>query len=77
MEFHNSFLSDIPDSMCNPTDPQAFLFVIHVIFYLVLERLYCSYAAFGYAPLRSQPLKFVTYVSKLIVICLDVTRKGI
>ena len=28
---------------------------------------------FGYTPLRSQPLKFVTFVGSLIVIGLDVT----
>ena len=58
LEFHDSFLIAIHDPMCI-TDPQAFLFVIHVIFHVLLERLYCSYARLSlgnYTPLCSQPL---------------------
>ena len=73
-------LSAIHDPMCIPTDPQAFLFVIHVIFHILMEKLYCYYVCetvFGYTRLRSQPRKFVTQVGQVIVIGLDVTCKGI
>ena len=44
LEFHNDLLSAIHDPMCIPKDPKAFLLVIHVIFHVLMEILYCSYA---------------------------------
>ena len=49
-----------------PTHRHSCLFVIHVIFHVLLERLYCSYARL-----------FVTQAGLLIVIYLDVTGKWI
>ena len=64
LDIHYGLLSAIHDSICIPTNPQSFLFVILGIFHVLMERLCCLHGRLirVYFLVITTSFKFISYL---------------